>query len=178
MKPEKKQYTFSGFTIYNFYSRHYNYIIMEAEFQALKNLLDDRGVQYKTFTHGRVYTSQQAADVRGVPLKSGVKAMVIRSEKGFFLVLVPGDKRIDFNAFSDKGKATLANAEDVFRITGCEVGSVHPFGNLFGLQIFMDRSILDNSIVNFNAGLHEVSISMSPRDMAKIIEPELGDYSK
>ncbi|HIG97272.1 MAG TPA: hypothetical protein HA230_02920 [Candidatus Aenigmarchaeota archaeon] len=152
---------------------------MEPEVEALKNLLDENNVEYKVLTHERAYTSEQAAKMRGVPLSSGVKAMVVKSEKGFFLILVPGDKKIDFDRLRQKiGKASLASAEDVFRVTGCEVGSVHPFGNLFGLQVLMDRHILDNPTVNFNAGLHEISINMSSRDMAEIIKPEIGDYSK
>ena len=105
--------------------------------------------------------------------------MLIKSESGFFIVLVPGDKRIGFKKVEEKtGKAKLASPEEVFRITGCEVGSVHPFGNLFGLKVLMDRRVLDNETVNFNAGLHEVSINMSPKDMIKIIVPDIGDFSK
>ncbi|MFA4819469.1 MAG: YbaK/EbsC family protein [Candidatus Aenigmatarchaeota archaeon] len=152
---------------------------MESEVESLKNLLDKHDIEYKVLTHERVYTSEQAARIRGVPLSSGVKAMVVKSEKGFFLILVPGDKKIDFDRLRQKiGKAKLASAEDVFRMTGCEVGSVHPFGNLFGLQVFMDRHILDNQTVNFNAGLHEISINMSSRDMAEIIKPEIDEFSK
>src|SRR3989344_7186954 len=138
-----------------------------------------KNIIYKIITHERVYTSEEAAKVRGVPLSSGVKAMLIKSESGFFIVLVPGDKRIGFKKVEEKtGKAKLASPEEVFRITGCEVGSVHPFGNLFGLKVLMDRRVLDNETVNFNAGLHEVSINMSPKDMIKIIVPDIGDFSK
>ena len=152
---------------------------MQAEFDALKKLLEESQVDHKVLTHDRVYTSEEAAKIRGVPLSSGVKAMVVRTKSGFLLVVVPGDRRIDFELLRVKiGKASLASPEDVFRLTGCEIGSVHPFGPLFGLQVFMDRRILDNNIVNFNAGLHEVSISMSPRDMINIIKPELGEFSK
>lgn len=152
---------------------------MQQEFEALKAFLDENETAYKIFEHARVYTSQEAAKIRGVPLSSGVKAMVVKSKNGFCLTLIPGDRRIDFDKLKNKiGKASLASAEDVFRVTGCEIGSVHPFGNLFGLQVFMDRHILDNEIVNFNAGLHEVSISMSPREMARLIEPEIGEFSR
>lgn len=152
---------------------------MQAEFEALKKLLDESGVKYKILEHERVYTSEEAARIRGVPLSSGVKAMLAKSEKGYFLVLVPGNKRIDFGSLKNRiGKATLASPEEVFRETGCEIGSVHPFGQLFGLPVLMDKSILDNRTVNFNAGLHEISINMSARDMAEIIKPEIGDFAK
>lgn len=152
---------------------------MQPEADALKNLLESSGVTYKIITHERVYTSEEAARIRGVPLSSGVKAMIVKAESGFFLVLVPGDKKIDFDKLKNKiGKSRLASPEEVFRTTGCEVGSVHPFGNLFGLRVLMDRHILDNETVNFNAGMHEVSINMSPHDMAEIIKPQVGDFAK
>lgn len=151
---------------------------MEQEVENLKRLLDENNVTYKIITHERVYTSEEAARIRGVPLSSGVKAMLVKSESDFFLVLVPGDRKIDFKKVEEEtGKARLASPEEVFRITGCEIGSVHPFGTLFGLRVLMDRHVLDNETVNFNAGLHEVSINMSPRDMAKIIGPDIGDFT-
>jgi len=52
---------------------------MEAEVDALEKLLDENGANYKVLTHERVFTSQQAAKIRGVPLSSGVKAMVAKS---------------------------------------------------------------------------------------------------
>ena len=159
---------------------------MEAEFEALKVLLDEKNVTYSVFTHEKVFTSEEAARVRGVPLSSGVKSMVVKSSErntegvsvgsGFFLVLVPGDRKIDFSKLNRA--RSLASPEEVLRITGCEVGSVHPFGLLFGLRVFMDRRILDNKIVNFNPGLHDLSISMDPKDLVDIIHPEIGDYSK
>src|SRR3989344_3778587 len=152
---------------------------MEAEVDALKKLLEEKGVSYKLLAHERVFTSEEAARIRGVPLSSGVKAMVVKAADGYAMVLVPGNMRIDFEKLRDKiGKVKLASPEEVFRITGCEVGSVHPFGNLFGLRVLMDRHVLDNETVNFNAGMHEVSINMNPRDMAGIIKPEIGDYAR
>ena len=152
---------------------------MEQEVSALRELLDRNNVTYKVITHDRVYTSEEAARIRGVPLHSGVKAMIVKSSEGFFLILVPGDMRVDFEKIKGRvGKAKLAGPEEVFRVTGCEVGSVHPFGPLFGLQVFMDRRVLDSETVNFNAGMHEVSINMSPKDMTEIIKPEVGDYAK
>ena len=147
---------------------------MEAEFEALKHLLDDSGVKYSVLTHEKVFTSEEAAQTRGVPLSSGVKAMVVKTKIGFLMVLVPGDRKLDFRKL---GKTRLASVDDVLRITNCEPGSVHPFGLLFGLRVFMDRRILDNATVNFNAGMHEISINMNPKDMIEIIKPVIGDYS-
>jgi Ala-tRNA(Pro) deacylase len=99
----------------------------------------------------------------------------VKAVEGFFIILVPGNRKIDFNKLPFK--ARLADPKDAFRITGCEIGSVHPFGNLFGLRVFMDIHVLDNEVVHFSAGTHNDSISMSPRTIAELIKPEIGDYT-
>ncbi len=148
---------------------------MEAEFEALKIFLNDNNAEYAAYNHERIHTAEEAAKVRGVEIRAGVKSIVVKGEAGFFIILVPGNRKIDFPKLPFK--AGLADPKDVFRITGCEIGSVHPFGNLFGLRIFMDRHVLDNEIVHFSAGTHNDSISMSPRVMAELIKPEIGDYT-
>ena len=150
---------------------------MKKEFETLKNFLDEKGVQYKTSTHPRVHTSEEAARVREVPLKSGVKALVVKSNEAYFMILVPGDKKMDFNKLG-LGKVRLADPKIVLRITGCEIGSVHPFGNLFHLPVLMDQQILENESVNFSAGTHEDSINMDPKDIVKAVNPKMGDYTQ
>ncbi len=147
---------------------------MEKEFETLKSFLNEKKITYRTSNHPRVHTSEEAARIRGVPLKSGVKALVMKGEK-YFMVLIPGDRKADFNRLP---KAHLADPKKVLEITGCEIGSVHPFGNLFGLEVYMDKKILENETVNFSAGTHNDSINMSPKDMADAIKPIVGDYSQ
>lgn len=156
---------------------------MEAEFFAIKNFLDSRRVSYEVFEHGPVYTSEQAARVRGEPLSSGVKSLVFKAEDDFILALVPGDKKADFaklRSISGKKNIRLATPEEVLKVCNCEIGSVHPFGNLMGsgIKTCMDRSILQNTRVNFNVGLHTMTVRMSPQDLKEIIKPEVVDLVK
>ncbi len=152
------------------------------EFHLLKKLLDENGVEYTVHEHDPVYTSEQAAKVRGVELKTGVKALVLKTSNGeFILALVAADRKIDLERLAKivgVKKLKLASPNEVLEKTGCEVGSVHPFGNLYGLQTYLDRSVLENKWVNFNAGLHTVSIHMRSEDMLRLIKPKLGDFSK
>jgi len=152
------------------------------EFHALKKLLDENNVEYIVHEHKPVYTSEQAAKVRGVELKTGVKALVLKTSNGeFILGLVAADRKIDLEKLAKivgVKKLKLASPREVLEKTGCEVGSVHPFGNLYGLKTYLDRSVLDNTCVNFNAGLHTVSIHMRSEDMLRLIKPVIGDFSK
>jgi len=152
------------------------------QLKLIKELLDRNGICYKVSEHEPVYTSEQAAKVRRVELKTGVKALVLKSVEGSFVVgLVAADRKIDLKKLAKIAKTTklrLASPREVLKITGCEVGSVHPFGNLHSLSTYLDGSILENDMVNFNAGLHRVSIEMKARDLVKAIRPIIENFSK
>lgn len=152
------------------------------QLKLIKKLLDQKGISYQASEHEPVYTSEQAARVRGVELKTGVKALVLRTEEGSFVMgLVAADRRIDLKRLAKivrTKKLRLASPEKVLKITGCEVGSVHPFGNLHDLPTYLDSSIPENDMVNFNAGLHTISIEMKAKDLIEAIRPVIEDFSK
>jgi len=152
------------------------------QFRLVRELLDRNGIPYEVLEHAPVYTSEEAAKVRGVELKTGVKALVLRTEKGSFVLgLVAADRRIELKRLAKivgAKKLQLASLQEVERLTGCEVGSVHPFGNLHGLPTYMDSSVLENDMVNFNAGLHTVSIQMRAKDLTRAIRPVVADFSE
>jgi len=153
---------------------------MQKEFDALKRFLDKNIVEYHVSEHEPVFTSEQAAHVRGVELKTGVKSLIFKTEDEKFIdALVAADKKIDAKKLSDiiGKKVKLATSDEVLRVCKCEIGSVHPFGNLFGLKTYMDKGILENEEINFNAGLHEFSIRMKSRDLLNMLKPVLGEFS-
>ncbi|MCD6496095.1 MAG: hypothetical protein J7K54_02380 [Candidatus Aenigmarchaeota archaeon] len=142
----------------------------------IERILRDAGVEHKITEHEPVYTSEEAANVRGVELKTGVKALVLKTKKGDFLMgLCPGDSRLDLKNIShmEGSRVSLASRDAVIELTGCEPGSVPPFGYRKKLKTYMDRNVLKNKWVNFNIGLHTKSASMKSSDLEKIIKPIL-----
>ena len=73
----------------------------------------------------------------------------------------------------------FATKDEVLSKTGCEAGSVHPMGWLFGLDTYLDQSVLGNEYVNFNIGLLTKSVRIKKDDLLKILKPKLiGSFSK
>lgn len=145
--------------------------------KKIVKMLDEQAVKYELLEHEPVYTSEQAAGVRGVPLKTGVKALVCKTnENKFILVLVRADKRADLDRVAElegTKKVSLARPEEVLKITGCEIGSVPPFGHPRALKTYLDREILEEDEVNFNIGSHTKSVKMKAKDLLKVINPIL-----
>jgi len=152
------------------------------QFRQVRELLDSNGISYEVIEHTPVYTSEEAARVRGVELRTGVKALVFKTDEGNFVMgLIAADRKMDLRKLAKivgTRKLQLASPEDVLKKTGCKVGSVHPFGNLHGLPTYLDSSVLENDMVNFNAGLHTVSITMKARDLIRTIKPVVKGFSK
>lgn len=141
----------------------------------IKKILDEKRVSYETSTHKPVYTSQEAADIRGVELKTGVKALLVKTaEDRFVMILVRGDCRADLKRIANlekTNKVYLATPEEVKKITGCEIGSVPPLGHLTRLKTYMDETILENEEVNFNIGEHTRSMKIKSKDLQEAIDP-------
>ncbi len=156
----------------------------QEEAEKLLELFEKESVEYKLFEHEPVYTSEQASKVRDVELKSGVKAMVLKTFEGkYVLADIAADRKIDFGKL-EKGvlkskHVRFATREEVIDVTQCEPGSVHPFGLLFGLETYLDRSVLENDRVNFNIGLLTKSVQISSSDLVRVLQPVLvSDFSK
>jgi Ala-tRNA(Pro) deacylase len=71
----------------------------------------------------------------------------------------------------------MATREEVKQLTGLAPGSIPPFGNVIGLQTYMDELLLEKDEVVFNAGSHTRSIKMRPSDLVVVTQPVLGNFS-
>jgi len=141
-------------------------------------LLKKHEIEFKVTEHAPVKTSQEAADIRGVPLCSGAKAMLIadcgkklaRAGVVWYLAVVAADRRLNSKMIKKligTKNTKFASSEDVLRVTGCIPGAVPPFGSLFNadgdqetVPTYVDESLAGNEYINFNCGLRTHSLSM------------------
>jgi len=147
---------------------------------SIKKIFLGNGVEFKEHRHEPVRTSEEAARVRGTKLSAGAKALVMAADGKFVMLVVPGDRKVDFKAFKrefDVKDLRMASHEEVKRVTGVEVGAVPPLGNLFGLRTYFDYSLRDEAVLVFNAGRHEVSMEVAREDLERVVKPEWGSFS-
>ena len=93
-------------------------------------------VDFQVTRHEPVFTSLQAAAIRGAALTSGAKALVCKADDHFVLIVMPADLMLDSKAVRrERGWKQLrfADRAEVFQLTGLEPGAIPPFGSLFGL---------------------------------------------
>ena len=74
---------------------------MDSVFERIKALLDAGGIAYQVMDHEPVYTSQQAADIRGTTIEQGAKAMVMKADGRPVLVVLASHLRVDIRRFKN-----------------------------------------------------------------------------
>src|SRR6266480_3197804 len=59
----------------------------------------------------------------------------------------------------------------------CAVGAMPPFGNLYGVTTYVDKSLAEEDYIAFEAGTHTEAIKVSYRDYEKIVKPRVEDLA-
>ncbi len=153
---------------------------MPSVFNRLSELLQRNDVQFNELRHEPVFTSQEAAQVRGTSLASGAKALICKLDDRFVMFVLPADRKLDSKAARKWFKARnmrFASPEEVLEMTGLKPGSIPPFGSLFKLKTYCDECLGEESVINFNAGDHAISISMTFAEYMRVESPQTGVFA-
>lgn len=148
-------------------------------FDRLRALLDQNHVHYDVLRHAPVYTSEEAAQVRGTTLASGAKALICKADREFVLIVLPADCRLaskQVRKIRSLKSLRFASRDEVYRLTGLTPGAIPPFGSLFDMATWCDRRLGEQTAINFNAGDHEISIQMTFTDYERVERPLFGGF--
>ena len=143
--------------------------------------LDSNGVSYRMAHHEPTFTSEQSARARGEDIKIGGKAIVMKVGEEFKLFVLSAALKVDSAAikteFREK-RTRFATPEELGELTGAVPGAVPPFGKpITQLALYVDRSILANQHIAFNAGSLTDSIIMKVEDYLRLTSPTVFDFS-
>jgi len=143
--------------------------------KKIKQILAEKNIPFEEFEHEAVFTSEQAAIVRGLgSAEEGIKSMVFKTNKGaFILVLNPGDQRIDSKKIARMEgvkNLNLASPEEVERIAGVSIGCVAPFGLKTTLRTYLNEELLERGSLYFNPGSHTRTIKIRASDLSRVLQ--------
>lgn len=148
--------------------------------ENILKLLDQEKIPHQLMEHTPVFTSTEAAQVRNTRPEEGAKALVVKSESSYHMLLLPGDRKVE-NAKARQILASrhlrFAGREELFQLTGCIPGAVPPFGNLFGLKVWIDEALSQSEFLAFNAGSHTVSLRMKTSDLIRLTSATVASFS-
>lgn len=143
--------------------------------KRLKEFLDENGAPYTHCTHRLAYTAQEVASAQHVKGREMAKTVILRADGKFLMAVLPASYKVDMAALKSAlpyPEVQLATEyEFAMLFPDCEIGAMAPFGNLYGLPVFVDTLLtMDHEIV-FNAGTHVDTIRMSYKDFDRLVQP-------
>ena len=149
--------------------------------EKIKEFLEKERISFQVLEHHLVYTASEMAEAMHLPGHQVVKSVIVNGDGKWMLCVLPSTHKIDFEklkkAFSLK-EASLANEGKVASLfPGCDVGAMPPFGQMAGLQVYVDKDLQENETIAFNAGTHTDMLKVKFKDYLQITKPFLGDFS-
>lgn len=158
------------------------YVIGSMEtLQKIRDLLINSNIDFKEMHHKPTYTSEESAAERGEDLKTGGKAIVMKTGDDFKLFVIAADRKMNsgkIKKYFNVRKLRFATTEELFRLTGLVPGSVPPLGKpIMDLELFIDHSVTHHDKIAFNAGSLTDSIVMNTDDYLKVAQGTVGDFS-
>ncbi|MDO8512892.1 MAG: YbaK/EbsC family protein [bacterium] len=152
-----------------------------APFEKIKQFFDDKNIKYQILTHEPVFTSADAAKVRGLSPHQGAKALLLKYNSEYVLAVLPGDLKLDSNKLRkllDIKDIRFATPEEVEDVMGCRIGACYPIGNIINVKMVLDKKLGENETISFNAGAHAISLIMKYQDYIQATTPQIEDISK
>ena len=147
--------------------------------RRLKEYLELNKVPYTHCTHRLAYTAQEVAEAQHVPGREVAKTIVLKADDEFILVMLPATLKLDLKALRGQlpfKHLELASENELSRLfPDSEVGAMFPFGNLYHLKVYVDKSVAANQQIVFNAGTHVDTIQMAYQDFERLARPEVVD---
>ena len=132
--------------------------------------------------YGRVETIEEAAELRGVDVAAIVKTLVVRrGEDDYVLVLVPGDRAIDWpklRAHLGVSRLSLADRDELRAATGYERGTVTPLGTTRSWPVLADAAVAGRDLVSLGGGAHGLAVHLAGPDLVAHLGCDVADVTR
>ena len=145
--------------------------------KRLKEYLEENKVPYTHCTHRLAYTAQEVAAAQHVPGREMAKTIVFKADGQFLLVILPAVMKIDMKALRNelpfKYVELASEKEFASLFPDSEIGAMVPFGNLYSLRVYVDKSLSMDEDIVFNAGTHVDTVKIKYKDFERLVQPQV-----
>lgn len=149
--------------------------------KKLTKFLKKHKVYYEVQVHPQTFTALETAEADHISGKKLAKVVMLKTEGKDAMVVLPSNRTVDLFKLS-----TVLGTQDVrveeemeFKdlFPDCETGAMPPFGKLYGMPCYADRSLSEEEELYFNAGNHLETIKVSTTDFLRVSKAVLVDFS-
>lgn len=162
-----------------------NFLSLEEAMSIPKRIrmyLDSMNVSYEWLQHSEAFTAQEVAHALHLSGKRLAKTVVVEADSRMIMVVLPASHRLVMSELRGVVEARevklLPEAELEKIFPGCDLGAIPPLGDLYGMDVWVDRTIADQKEIVFNAGTHMDAVRMEYHDFVDLVKPRVGRFSE
>jgi Ala-tRNA(Pro) deacylase len=109
--------------------------------ERLKEFLDREGIRYTSQSHPTAYTAPEVAASAHVPGAEFAKTVIVNLDGKLAMAVLPANRKVvlqDLREVTGVEHVTLVPEHEFKeRFPDCEPGAMPPFGNLYGMDVFL-----------------------------------------
>jgi Ala-tRNA(Pro) deacylase len=147
----------------------------------LENYLRENQVRFEEHHHPRAVSAQEVAASEHVPGRMLAKTVMVLADGEMVMLALPAPYQVDLE------KAAAALGVDEVRLAeeeefedsfpDCEVGAMPPFGNLYGVPVYVEKTLAEDETIVFRSGTHTETMSVSYSDFERLVEPTVAVFA-
>ena len=147
----------------------------------LENYLRENQVRFEEQHHPRAVSAQEVAASEHVPGRMLAKTVMVLADGEMVMLALPAPYQVDLEkaaAALGVDEARLAEEEEFEdSFPDCEVGAMPPFGNLYGVPVYVEKTLAEDETMVFRSGTHTETMSVSYSDFERLVEPTVAQFA-
>jgi Ala-tRNA(Pro) deacylase len=147
----------------------------------LRSHLEAAQAAYVPISHIPARSAQYAASLLHVPGGQVAKTVALRAGKQILLAVLPASYHLNLEKLATMlgTPVNLIEERECYRLfPDCQPGTVPPFGELYNLPVYMDKSLAAAPEIIFSAGTLSESIRMSSDEFMRLAKPQLCSFAE
>jgi Ala-tRNA(Pro) deacylase len=140
--------------------------------------LTDQHVRFEQIEHPAAYTALRLAESVHEKGCNVAKTVLVRTNDGFAIAILPSTHRIDFKKLGGligaRGVRLATEEEAELLFPDMEAGVVPPFGKEYGIRTVVDIHLAGCKTIVFEGGTHAEAIRMRYEDFEMLEMPIKG----
>jgi Ala-tRNA(Pro) deacylase len=151
-----------------------------AVVKRLQECLDSHGVKYEVSPHREAFTGQEIAAASHVSGKAMAKVVMVKRDTGMVMAVLPAACKVGIDRLEMilgmTGISIASEPEFAGLFPDCDTGAMPAFGNLYGLEVYVDEELAKYPRIVFQAGNHHELVTMNYADFARLVQPKVAEF--
>ncbi|GCE30144.1 deacylase [Dictyobacter alpinus] len=150
--------------------------------EKMETYLREHQVPFEEQQHPRTFSAVTIAESEHISSKKVAKTVIMKLDGQLVCFVVPATYSVDLDtvqAITGAKAVRLAHEEEFEQaFPDCEVGTMPPFGNLYNIPVYVDKSLAVEESITFPVGTYTDTMSVKYADFEQLVHPHVTMFAR